>query len=77
MIRSVIFTDAGVYTCTNERSGEQFSEGGPAIVNVTITRDAGVLCVCVCACVRACVILIHVMCLHTQTISQHKLKCNI
>ena len=37
MIRSVIFTDAGVYTCTNE----QFSKGGPATVNVTITMDTG------------------------------------
>ena len=36
MIRSVIFTDAGVYTCTNE----PFSEG-PATVNVTITMDTG------------------------------------
>ena len=35
MIRSVIFTDAGVYTCTNE----QFSNGVPATVNVTITMD--------------------------------------
>ena len=54
MIRSVIFTDAGVYTCTNG----QFSEGDPATVNVTITmntRMCNYVTLCVCACVRVCV----------------------
>ena len=60
MIRSVVFTDAGVYTCTIG----QFSEGDPATVNVTITMNTRmcvlcvcvycVVCVCVCMCLSVC-----------------------
>ena len=48
MIRSVISSDAGLYICTN---GE-YSEGGPATANVTISNGTSV-CLYVCMYVRA------------------------
>ena len=48
MISSVNFNDAGVYTCTNERLSVQFSQGGPATVNVTIAMDINNNCTYVC-----------------------------
>ena len=43
MIRSVISSDAGLYTCSNEG----YSEGDPATVNVTIINRKSV-CVFTC-----------------------------
>ena len=47
MISSVISSDAGLYTCTNE----EYSEGGPATVNITIINGTSV---CLCVCMYVC-----------------------
>ena len=56
MIRSVTFTDAGVYICTNGRF--MISEGDPATMNVTITRMCVCVCVCMCMYVYVCVVCV-------------------